>query len=293
MDKIISDEERLRRAEAVAERRLNKQLNNNCNKNKIEKSNSKTKILLIQILVCLLIYCGFYYVKKLPEDNKVKRDVTDKINWILNSDVDFKELYKSIFYKDNHEKNEENESDTNIILEENNQINTDDISSEVVFNYGVGGELSDNSMEDVDNFENDTDVSYIKFNIPLTKPVKKGVVTSRFGERESSEIVSANHKGVDIGAPNGTEILSASDGNVLDVSTIGDFGKHIKIKNGDFIFIYGHCSKLLVSKGDEIKMGQKIGEVGSTGRATGPHLHFEIRKGEKSINPELVMNFDN
>ena len=58
MDKIISDEERLRRAEAVAERRLNKQLNNNCNKNKIEKSNSKTKILLIQILVCLLIYCG-------------------------------------------------------------------------------------------------------------------------------------------------------------------------------------------------------------------------------------------
>ena len=40
-------------------------------------------------------------------------------------------------------------------------------------------------------------------------------------------------------------------------------------------------------------MGQKIGEVGSTGRATGPHLHFEIRKGEKSINPELVMNFDN
>ena len=75
MDKIISDEERLRRAEAVAERRLNKQLNNNYNKIKIEKSNSKTKILLIQILVCLLIYCGFYYVKKLPEDNKVKRDV--------------------------------------------------------------------------------------------------------------------------------------------------------------------------------------------------------------------------
>ena len=61
-----------------------------------------------------------------------------------------------------------------------------------------------------------------------------------------------------------------------------NIGKHVEIKNGEVLTRYAHCNKIVVKKGAKIKQGQKIAEVGETGRATGPHLHFEIiRNGEK------------
>jgi murein DD-endopeptidase MepM/ murein hydrolase activator NlpD len=65
----------------------------------------------------------------------------------------------------------------------------------------------------------------------------------------------------------------------------GGCGIGLVINHGDYETVYCHTSKVLVSKGDRIKRGQRIGHVGSTGRSTGPHLHFEIRKGNKSYNP--------
>lgn len=71
----------------------------------------------------------------------------------------------------------------------------------------------------------------------------------------------------------------------------GTIGNHIKIKNGDVITLYAHCKKIYVKVGDYIKQGQEIGEVGSTGNVTGPHLHFEIRKSDRYVNPELILKF--
>ena len=81
------------------------------------------------------------------------------------------------------------------------------------------------------------------------------------------------------------------EGDVIAASYAGDYGNHIKIQNGDILTVYAHCSKLDVQVGQHINQGQKIGEVGATGKVTGPHLHFEIRRDGRYVNPELILNF--
>lgn len=68
-------------------------------------------------------------------------------------------------------------------------------------------------------------------------------------------------------------------------------GKHVEVTNGDVMTRYAHCSKITVKQGAKIKQGQKIAEVGQTGKATGPHLHFEIRRSGRVINPEYILKF--
>ena len=136
------------------------------------------------------------------------------------------------------------------------------------------------------------DAEYIKANFKLGLPVK-GTVTSRYGKRKATEIVSENHYGIDIGVNEGTTIVAAMEGRVSLVSTEGEYGTHIKIVNKDITTIYAHCSKILVKEGATIKKGQKIALSGNTGRTTGPHLHFEIRRENRTVNPELVLKFTN
>ena len=68
-------------------------------------------------------------------------------------------------------------------------------------------------------------------------------------------------------------------------------GNHIEIKNGDVSTVYAHCSKIYVNEGDKIIQGQQIAEVGETGNATGPHLHFEIKRDGRYVNPDLILQF--
>ena len=82
------------------------------------------------------------------------------------------------------------------------------------------------------------------------------------------------------------------EGKVVQVSSAGDYGKHLKIENGEIITLYAHCNKIYVKEGDEIKQGQEIAEVGATGNVTGPHLHFEIRKNNSLINPDDIIDFN-
>ena len=82
------------------------------------------------------------------------------------------------------------------------------------------------------------------------------------------------------------------EGTVTLASEEGEYGKHIDITNGDVLTRYAHCSKLLVKEGQKVKQGDKIAEVGSTGKSTGPHLHFEIRRNNRTINPEYILNFN-
>lgn len=118
-----------------------------------------------------------------------------------------------------------------------------------------------------------------------TKPVV-GTITSRFGSFES--IRSSAHKGIDIGSPNGTPIKAAADGTVTFAGyTTGGYGNLVVISHGNNIeTYYGHASKIYVSKGQTVSAGDVIAAVGSTGRSTGNHLHFEIRKNGNQINPE-------
>lgn len=92
-----------------------------------------------------------------------------------------------------------------------------------------------------------------------------GVLTSKFGYRDSNNpIVSKNHKGIDIAAPNGTTVAAAHEGVVLKSENIGSYGKCVILQNSEYITLYAHCSKILVREGEMIKKGQKIAEVGMT-----------------------------
>ncbi len=99
------------------------------------------------------------------------------------------------------------------------------------------------------------------------------------------------HEGVDISAPKGTGVLAADDGKVVySDNSIRGYGNMIIIKHaGKLTTVYAHNRVNLVDTGDFVKKGQKIAEVGATGRASGPHLHFEVRIGEKPVDPEFYL----
>ena len=120
----------------------------------------------------------------------------------------------------------------------------------------------------------------IKKKISFIKPIE-GRISSTFGWRNpTTQSVPKYHTGIDIAANEGTIIKSATDGKIIMASDKGDYGNHYQIQVDDIILVYAHCKKLYLKEGDIIKQGQEIGEVGSTGNSTGPHLHFEIRKGD-------------
>lgn len=112
-------------------------------------------------------------------------------------------------------------------------------------------------------------------------------ITSKFGDRESpTKGASTNHKGIDIGASTGTAIVAAASGTVVISTYSYSAGNYIMINHGGGVYtVYMHCSKLLVSEGAQVKQGQTIAKVGSTGYSTGPHLHFGIRSGGQYVNP--------
>ena len=134
------------------------------------------------------------------------------------------------------------------------------------------------------------DAEFIKKNFKMQLPVK-AKVTSSYGKREEDKIVSADHYGIDLGVVIGTTVVAAMEGKVTLVSNEGEYGTHVKIVNKDITTIYAHCSKILVKKGAKIKKGQKIALSGNTGKTTGPHLHFEIRRSTRTVDPALVLNF--
>ena len=117
-----------------------------------------------------------------------------------------------------------------------------------------------------------------KLMMPTQPPVVGGVLGSSFGWRiDPVNGQSALHTGLDFPSSIGTPILAAAGGVVVAQEYHPAYGNMLEIDHGnDLITRYGHASKVLVKKGDLIKRGQKIAEVGSTGRSTGPHLHFEV-----------------
>lgn len=136
------------------------------------------------------------------------------------------------------------------------------------------------------------DISAISFTIKGKEPEKsapilsRGTISSNFGQRWGKM-----HNGIDIAASLGTPIHCVLPGKVIYSGWEDGYGNVVKIENeNNVVTIYGHCNKLFVKKGVYVEKGEKIGEVGSTGRSTGPHLHFEVRKNGTPQDPQDYLN---
>ncbi|MDR9756945.1 MAG: M23 family metallopeptidase [Thermoanaerobacterales bacterium] len=102
------------------------------------------------------------------------------------------------------------------------------------------------------------------------------------------------HTGIDIGAPHGSPVVSVQDGYVVFRGNMGAYGNVVLIEHGDCRTFYAHLSRINVKAGEKVRAGQKIGEVGSTGLSTGPHLHFEVRAGQNRteyLDPAKYLRF--
>jgi murein DD-endopeptidase MepM/ murein hydrolase activator NlpD len=124
--------------------------------------------------------------------------------------------------------------------------------------------------------------------VPSDKPVKTAEFTSGYGIRSDPfQGRAARHQGIDLAAPYGTPIYATADGVVTDAGyNNGGYGNLIKVDHGRGIETrYGHLSAILVRSGQRIVRGQQIGRMGSTGRSTGNHLHYEVRIDGRAVNP--------
>ena len=122
-------------------------------------------------------------------------------------------------------------------------------------------------------------------NVKLAVLPVSGRISSRYGESSSRR--KSTHTGLDIACSSGTDIKVVSKGIVTFAGRSGSYGNLVKVDHGEGVETwYGHCSKIYANVGDEVKPGDVIAAVGSTGNSTGPHLHFEIRINGSTVNPQ-------
>lgn len=130
--------------------------------------------------------------------------------------------------------------------------------------------------------------------VPLGPPVP-GTITSKYGRRiDPINRKIAFHDGVDIRSKRGTKIIAPAEGKVVSRGYTRGYGNFLEIDHGNsFRTRYLHMKKSLVKRGAQVKRGQVIGLLGNTGRSTGPHLHYEIKYRDKSLNPLKFMTVAN
>ena len=122
---------------------------------------------------------------------------------------------------------------------------------------------------------------------PEGRPVENGFISSYFGEREDPfDGQETFHKGVDFAGTKGSTVVAVAAGVVTWAGERSGFGKLVEINHGDgYVTRYGHNEKTLVSVGETVKRGDPIGLMGSTGRSTGPHVHFEVLRNGRQVDP--------
>jgi murein DD-endopeptidase MepM/ murein hydrolase activator NlpD len=128
----------------------------------------------------------------------------------------------------------------------------------------------------------------------MQKPLNHVRITSHFTKRRFHPVLKRwkAHHGTDFGAKRGTPILAAAEGKIIFSGRKGGYGKVVKIQHKDnYVTLYAHQGRIKVKKGTYVKQGQIIGYVGSTGRSTGPHLHFGLYKNRQPINPMRLVKF--
>ena len=299
MERTMSVEEKIRRAEEIYEKRkrgMERPITTvNLDNNK--KDLKLLKKMIIQMIVCSCIY---FIIHTIHNSNYIfTKDFINKTNEILSYDTNFYEIYQTIKYKideiinnkNKEQSNEKQEEQQEYLEKQDKNKGNEQESDEESHKDSIGGAEDENGKlnETQTLSQAQQDIVDIKNTTTFIKPIE-GAISSKYGIRETATgNVPKNHTGTDIAAKLGTKIKSATDGEVVLASEEGDYGKHLKIQIGEVSIIYAHCHNLYVNQGDKVAQGQEIAEVGSTGNSTGPHLHFEIRVHERTVDPQSII----
>lgn len=232
----------------------------------VKKKNSTNSVMIVQLVVCIFAVVSVFLIGRLSP--QTFEFIRDEYNRIMTVDMDAKEIASSA--KKVIERAEAtDEGQTAEKSTERKNVNT--------VKSAADGEV----MAVMSLFKSDEEI---------TVPVH-GEITSEYGNRTnpvSGEYLM--HSGVDIAASQGTEIRAAYSGIVSEVGSNSVGGNYISLVHKDGSeTLYCHCSKIIAEKGDVIRAGETIALVGSTGRSTGPHLHFEITVDGKTENPLLYL----
>jgi murein DD-endopeptidase MepM/ murein hydrolase activator NlpD len=123
--------------------------------------------------------------------------------------------------------------------------------------------------------------------VPGGRPVESGYISSLYGQRtDPFDGSQATHRGIDFAGIAGTQVLAVADGIVSHTGLDGGYGRMIEITHGNgYVTRYAHNAKILVKPGQTVKRGDPVALMGSTGRSTGPHVHFEVLRDGKPMNP--------
>lgn len=148
-----------------------------------------------------------------------------------------------------------------------------------------------------DTYDRTTTTDFVRSTvaIPSGMPLRGSTLTSGYGMRTHPVLRKRRaHKGVDLAAPTGTPIYATADGIVTRADWFSSYGLYISVDHGGELETrFAHLSRLAVEAGERVKKGDLIGYVGSTGRSTGPHLHYEVRVGGVAVNPIPYMKETN
>lgn len=237
MERSLSVDEKIRRAEEIYNRRNSMNERRTATVNVATPRNkTKFKKMLVQLLICILIYCIYYLIT--TTNYVFSADVINKTKEILNKDINFLEIYNNLVNSNNIEEKEsenavtENNENSEIKESINETTNTLPEETLVVQENTVTEEntlsVSEENvlLEETSSFNQmEVDANEIKGNYSLIKPLS-GTITSRYGVRNpTTETVPKYHTGIDIAANEGTEIIAAMDGTVSLVSSEGDYRK--------------------------------------------------------------------
>lgn len=309
MERTMSVEDKIRRAEEIYARRqgeYTRPVRPVINEKTEEKKDIRLlRKMIWQIIICVTIYGAFYVIQH--NEFFFSEEFIQKAEQVLAYDTNFNEVWGNVqngwgqlvqtvngilpkTEEQNKQEEEKTKEEENQNQEQNQNQGEASIGGAVEGAEGGDPETASQNQENQGQLSaEDQDVEAVKKTTSFIKPIE-GTITSKYGHREpTTSTVPKNHTGTDIGAPMGTKIKAATDGEVVLSSEEGDYGKHLKIQIGEVSIIYAHCSQLLVKQGDKVTQGQEIAEVGSTGNSTGPHLHFELRYQERTLDPEKVL----
>lgn len=266
--------------------------------NKMEKyakiSYKAGKYILPNEVINYISTCYNQKLKEYIKNFELKKEVLNVFNNTNET------IYKNI---ENEEEIITNKEEINVqnqedILNNNQNQIISDQGEKSTDNTGVGGgepyaeavleeAKSAISMMDIDVDE------ILQKEIDIVVPVK-GTITSRYGAREQIfNNVNPYHTGIDIANSLNTKIYSATDGVVIKTENMNKYyGNNIEIEKDGVIFKYAHLNKIEVKEGDTINQNDEIALMGSTGMSTGPHLHFEIKINDRTVDPEKILNFN-